>query len=217
MFIVRRHPENPLLAPKREQNWQALATFNPSVVPTKNGIRMYYRALANPAAVIAPFSPESTIGMAESVDGVHFEKARQVIVPTEDWEAFGCEDPRATILGDTTYLTYTAIGGYPYGPGNIKAAIALSNDGVSFDERHLVTPFNAKAFALFPEKINGEYVALLTAHTDLLLNIHAQPSRLRVQKQLSNSGTQNSGMRGTRTLQNTRSILPFVPTKIILK
>lgn len=127
---------------------------------------MYYRALARPPSVIAPFSPESTIGMVESSDGIHFKHERQVLVPKEDWEAFGCEDPRATVFGGTTYLAYTALGGYPYGPGNIKAAMAVSKDGEHFDERHLMTPFNAKAFALFPEKVNGKFAALLTAHTD---------------------------------------------------
>jgi len=166
MFVVRRHPENPLLAPKREQTWQSLASFNPSVLKTKKGVRMFYRALSSPPAVIAPFSPESTIGVAESEDGVHFHSERQILAPKEDWEAFGCEDPRVTVLDGTTYLAYTAIGGYPYGPSNIKAAIAVSNDGENFDERHLVTPFNAKAFALFPEKIGNDYAALLTAHTD---------------------------------------------------
>src|SRR5690606_28973644 len=91
---------------------------------------------------------------------------RQVIAPKHDWEAFGCEDPRATVIDGVTYLSYTAIGGFPFGPDNIKAAIAISKDGEHFDERHLMTPFNAKAFALFPEKVNGEYVAFVTAHTD---------------------------------------------------
>jgi len=166
MFIVKRHPENPLLTPKREQTWRALAAFNPSVIKTKNGVRMYFRALSSPPPVIAPFSPESTIGVAESSDGIHFERERQLLTPQEDWEAFGLEDPRVTELEGKTYLAYTAIGGYPYGPSNIKVALALSEDGEHFTERHLVTPFNAKAFALFPEKINCEYVALLTAHTD---------------------------------------------------
>lgn len=166
MFIIRRHPENPLLAPKREQPWQAHAAFNPSVLTQNGTIRMYYRALANPELIIAPFAPQSTIGLVESTDGVHFHRDRQVITPKEEWEAFGCEDPRAVMLDGKTYVTYTALGGFPFGPGNIKAAIAVSEDGEHFDERHLVTPFNAKAFTLFPEKINGEYVALVTAHTD---------------------------------------------------
>ena len=167
MFIVRRHPENPLLAPKREQPWQALATFNPSVIRTGDGkLRMYYRALANPATLIAPFAAQSTIGLAESDDGVHFHSERQVIVPKESWEAFGCEDPRAVVIDGTTYLTYTALGGYPYNADNIRAAIAISKDGEHFDERHLLTPFNAKAFTLFPEKVNGKFAAFVSVHTD---------------------------------------------------
>lgn len=166
MFVIRRHPENPLLAPRREQSWQGVGTFNPSIIRTEKGLRMYYRALAHPPTVIAPFAPESTVGMVESEDGVHFSRERQVLVPKEEWEAFGCEDPRATVFNGVTYLAYTALGGYPYGPHNIKAAMAVSRDGEHFDERHLMTPFNAKAFALFPEKVNGKYAALLTAHTD---------------------------------------------------
>ena len=33
-------------------------------------------------------------------------------------------------------------------------------------EKHLVTPFNAKAMALFPEKIGGKMWSVLTVHTD---------------------------------------------------
>ncbi|CAN5725915.1 hypothetical protein BH11PAT2_BH11PAT2_06460 [soil metagenome] len=166
MFVVRRDIHNPLLVPSPADEWQSLATFNPSVVPAENGMRMYYRALAHSTVVIAPFGPGSSIGMATSSDGKTFSDQQQILAPHEDWEAFGCEDPRATIVDGTTYLTYTALGGFPFGPENIKAAIAVSKDGVNFDERHLVTPFNAKAFTLFPKKVNGKYAALLTAHTD---------------------------------------------------
>ena len=34
-------------------------------------------------------------------------------------------------------------------------------------KKHQVTPFNAKAMVLFPEKIHGNFAAILTAHTDL--------------------------------------------------
>lgn len=166
MFIVRRHHENPLLTPRREHPWEALATYNPSVVRCGEGLRMYYRALSNPAAIISPYAPQSTIGAADSADGVHFHSERQVIAPTEPWEAFGCEDPRATVFDGITYLTYTALGGFPFSADNIKVGIAISKDGEHFTERHLVTPFNAKALTFFPEKIDGEYVAILTAHTD---------------------------------------------------
>ena len=167
MFTVKRSQHNPLLAPRREHTWEALATFNPSVVPHGEGLRMYYRAIANPDTLSGISVGESTIGMAESIDGVHFHSREQVIVPMHEWEGYGCEDPRATIIDSVTYLSYTALGGYPFGADNIKVAIAVSRDGVNFDERHLATPFNAKAFSLFPEKVGDDYVALLTVHTDM--------------------------------------------------
>jgi len=166
MFVVRRHPENPILSPRREHPWETLATFNPSAVKTDAGVRLYYRALSNPAALVSPYAGQSTIGTAVSEDGVHFHSRRQVLIPEESWDAYGCEDPRATVIGGKTYLCYTALGGFPYHADNIKVGIAISEDGENFKERHLATPFNAKAFSLFPEKVGGKYAALLTAHTD---------------------------------------------------
>lgn len=166
MFVVRRHPENPILSPRRDHPWEALATFNPSPVRAENGVRLYYRALSNPAALVSPYAGQSTIGMAFSEDAVHFHSRRQVLMPQEPWDAFGCEDPRATIVGGKTYLTYTALGGFPFNADNIKVGIAVSDDGEHFNERHLATPFNAKAFAIFPEKTGGTYTAILAVHTD---------------------------------------------------
>ncbi|MFA5942502.1 MAG: hypothetical protein WC798_02405 [Candidatus Paceibacterota bacterium] len=176
MFVIRREPHNPILSPNREHPWEALATFNPSVIPSfvettggkreKGGWRMYYRALSHPAALIAPYAGQSTIGEAFSEDGIHFNLQRQVIAPKEPWEAFGCEDPRATVFEGVTYLTYTALGGFPFSKDNIKVGIAVARDGENFTDRHLATPFNAKAFAIFPERVGGKVAALLTVHTD---------------------------------------------------
>lgn len=166
MFVIRREPDNPILSPRREYPWEALAAYNPSVIREEDGWRMYYRALANPAAIISPYAGQSTIGEAFSEDGIHFHSRRQVIVPQEEWEAFGCEDPRATVFEGATYLSYTALGGFPFSRDNIRVGIAVAKDGKNFTERHLVTPFNAKAFALFPERVGGKVAALLTVHTD---------------------------------------------------
>jgi predicted GH43/DUF377 family glycosyl hydrolase len=166
MFVIRREPHNPILSPRREHPWETLATFNPSVIRESNGWRMYYRALSNPAALVSPYAGQSTIGEAFSEDGLHFNIRRQVLIPEESWEEFGCEDPRATVFEGATYLSYTALGGYPFSKDNIKVAIAVAHDGKNFTERHLATPFNAKAFALFPERVGGKVAALLTVHTD---------------------------------------------------
>jgi predicted GH43/DUF377 family glycosyl hydrolase len=166
MFFVKRDPHNPILSPRREHPWEALATFNPAAIKKHDGTRMYYRALANPAALVSPYAGQSSIGMAFSEDGQHFHSRRQVLAPQESWEAFGCEDPRATILEGKTYLSYTALGGFPFNADNIKVAMAISDNGEHFEERHLLTPFNAKAFALFPDKVDGKYAAFLSVHTD---------------------------------------------------
>ncbi|MFZ3044213.1 MAG: hypothetical protein WA058_03880 [Minisyncoccia bacterium] len=166
MFVIRREPDNPILSPRREYPWEALATFNPSVVRENGGWRMYYRALSNPAALVSLYAGQSTIGEAFSEDGLHFHSRQQVLVSEEPWEAFGCEDPRVTVFEGVKYLTYTALGGFPFSKDNIKVAIAVARDGVHFTERHLATPFNAKAFAIFPERVGGKVVAMLTVHTD---------------------------------------------------
>jgi predicted GH43/DUF377 family glycosyl hydrolase len=166
MFVVRREPSNPILAPLRDRPWEAVATFNPSAVRSEEGVRIFYRAMGNPDALQTPHAGVSSIGTAFAEDGVHFHSRRQVIAPQEEFDRFGCEDPRATCFEGRWYCFYTALGGYPFGPGNIKVAVAVGDSPEHFTERHLITPFNAKAATLFPERIDGDVVLLLTAHTD---------------------------------------------------
>jgi beta-1,2-mannobiose phosphorylase / 1,2-beta-oligomannan phosphorylase len=166
MFVIRRSTHNPIISPQRERPWEAIATYNPSAVRTEAGVHLFYRALGNPDALQTPMAGLSTIGMAFAEDGTHFHTRQQVIVPQESWDAFGCEDPRVSFFEGRWYCFYTALGGYPFGPDNIKVALAIGNTPNNFTERHLLTPFNAKAATLFPERIDGNIVLLLTAHTD---------------------------------------------------
>ncbi|HVM58871.1 MAG TPA: hypothetical protein VMT80_00885 [Candidatus Paceibacterota bacterium] len=166
MFVIRRESDNPILAPLRDRPWEAVATFNPSAVRTEGGARIFYRAMGNPDALQTPHAGVSSIGTAFSEDGVHFHSRRQVIAPAADFDKFGCEDPRVTYFEGKWYCFYTALGGFPFGPDNIKVAVAVGDTPENFAERHLITPFNAKAATLFPERVNGDVVLLLTAHTD---------------------------------------------------
>ena len=175
MFVIRREAHNPILAPQRERPWEAVATYNPSAIKTKDGVRIYYRALGNPDALQTPHPGLSSIGTAFANDGVHFSSRQQVVAPQEEWDAFGCEDPRVTFFEGRWYCFYTALGGYPFGPDNIKVALAIGDKPDDFTERHLLTPFNAKAATIFPERINGDIVMLLTAHTDYT-NEHPHPT-----------------------------------------
>src|SRR3989344_5621774 len=155
MFVVKRSHHNPILTPNKDHYWEAFATFNMSVVKRGGIFYGVYRAISAPDKLRTP-EQISVIGIGQSQDGTHFEKRRQFITPQEEWEKFGCEDPHITFFEGRYYIFYTALGGYPFSAENIKIAVAISKDLKEVDERHLVTPFNAKAAALFPERINGK-------------------------------------------------------------
>lgn len=165
MYVIRRSTHNPLFAPISNREWESNATFNPSPVMRGNIAHVFYRALSRPDSLMHP-NGLSTIGKALTMDGRHFQNRRQFIVPEHEWEKYGCEDPRATYFEGKYYIFYTALGGFPFGPGNIKVACAVSNDLETVEEKHLITPFNAKAMALFPERINGKITLIFSAHTD---------------------------------------------------
>jgi predicted GH43/DUF377 family glycosyl hydrolase len=168
MPLLERSFENPVLVPESDLPWEAEGAFNGCAVREKGKTHLLYRAQSLPMLHDdGPWLSMSSIGHVESEDGVHFKNHRPFIVPQEKWERYGCEDPRVTRIGDTYYTFYTALGGFPFGPENIKVGVAISKNFKKVSERHLVTPFNAKAMALFPGKIDGKFWAILTANTDL--------------------------------------------------
>jgi beta-1,2-mannobiose phosphorylase / 1,2-beta-oligomannan phosphorylase len=165
-MIFRRSDENPIIVPNPEHPWEAAATFNGCPVRRGNRIHLLYRALSSPRVFHGHEMQVSSIGCASSEDGVHFNNRRQLISPQEEWERFGCEDPRVTFLNGKYYIFYTALSDYPFTADNIRVGLAISYDLENITARHPVTPFNAKAMALFPEPINGKMAAVLTANTD---------------------------------------------------
>ncbi len=166
MVTTKRSKENPLFYPTKDNTWEAEAAFNGSLVKDGPTYTMVYRALSVEQLFGDKRLKVSSIGAAESRDGVHFRKRRQLIVPKEPWEKYGCEDPRITKFEGKYYIFYTALGNWPPNADGIKVAVAVSSDLGHIDERHLVTPFNAKAMGLFPERINGKIAVVLTVNTD---------------------------------------------------
>ena len=167
----KRQAKNPLFSPLSNkltnQEWQAQAAFNPSLIKeTADSYHMLYRAVSLEKEHAGQWMNLSSIAYAESRNGLDFEHSRQLIVPEYDWEKFGCEDPRVTFIDGQYYIFYTALADYPHSADGIRVAVAISADLRTIKEKHLVTHFNAKAMALFPEKINGQYVAVLTPNTD---------------------------------------------------
>ncbi len=166
MFTLNRCEHNPIISPMRERPWEAAASFNGCPIREGKKTYMVYRAMSEPDILREPHIRMSVIARAVSTDGIHYDERRVFISPDQEFDRYGCEDPRVTKIDDTYYIFYTALGGYPYSVDNIKVAVALSKDMETVTEKHLVTPFNAKAMALFPNKINGKMAALITVNTD---------------------------------------------------
>ena len=165
MFVVKRSSHNPLMVPYHEHHFESSAVFNMSVVKKGKTYIGYYRAMSHPDPLESP-QVISVVGRTESPDGIHFDKRVAFIEPKEEWDKYGCEDPRATFFEGKYNIFYTALGGYPFGKENVKTAVAISNDSKEINSRHLITPFNSKAMTLFPERIDGKVAFLITVNPD---------------------------------------------------
>ncbi len=166
MFTVRRSQKNPLLSPIHDHGWESYATFNGCPISIGKTTYLLYRAQSSPEPFENSQFSLSTICRATITATETATDRKQFIVPEEDWERYGCEDPRVTYLNGKYFIFYTALSHFPFSAPGIKVGLAISKDLKTVDEKHLVTPFNAKAMALFPEKINGKITAILTAKTD---------------------------------------------------
>jgi predicted GH43/DUF377 family glycosyl hydrolase len=90
---------NPILRP-RGGSWESANLYNPAALGVDDEVLLLYRAHAEDIV--------SHIGLARSRDGYHFEREPEPILsPQEDYEEFGCEDPRVAYVEGTYYLTYT--------------------------------------------------------------------------------------------------------------
>lgn len=167
MKYFKRYDKNPIIRPDFRNMWESEATFNGCPVEDKGKIHLLYRALSTTQYQYGHEMQLSTIGHAVSRNGLHFSHRKQFVYPEFEWEKFGCEDPRVTKFNEKFYIFYTALSDYPFRAEGIKVAVAITEDFKSIEKKHLVTPFNAKAMVLFPEKINGKIVGVLTANTDI--------------------------------------------------
>ncbi|NMB84282.1 hypothetical protein GYA28_03250 [Candidatus Roizmanbacteria bacterium] len=166
MSLFKRHPLNPILKPTTVNSWESFAAFNGSIIKNGNLYHLFYRAMSEEKNHLGSKLRLSTIGKAVSADGLSFTDRTLFVKPEYDWEKYGCEDPRITKIDSRYFIFYTALSNYPPNHKGIKSALAISEDLKTITEKHLITPFNAKAMTIFPEKINNQYTVLLTVNTD---------------------------------------------------
>lgn len=150
---------NPILRP-RGDGWESASVYNPAAVVHDDQVVLLYRAHADDIV--------SHVGFASSDDGIAFDRHPEpVLSPSEDYDKFGCEDPRVTAIDGTYYLTYTG-----WDRRSAQLCLATSTDLMSWTKRGPLFPdFNtflprgngvdgpwSKAGAIVPEKVGDRYL-----------------------------------------------------------
>jgi predicted GH43/DUF377 family glycosyl hydrolase len=154
MAIFHRYSKNPILTPNTNNWWESKAVFNCSVSYDGRSVHMLYRAIGEYDQYI------SRIGYASSSDGFQFDRRPNIaILPTEDYEKHGMEDPRITQIDDKIFVTYVVLSEYVKNHPKIFSALAVTKNYDEFDKLGIITKNfdNNKDVIFFPDKFNIGY------------------------------------------------------------
>jgi predicted GH43/DUF377 family glycosyl hydrolase len=115
---------------------------------------------SDPRLIIRPtetyLTSISHLRVARSKDGINFEiEESPAIGPANDYEIFGIEDPRISLIEGTYYINYVAA--CPFG---VTTCLASTKDFKSFERHGVIFCPENKDVAIFPEKVSGKYYAL---------------------------------------------------------
>ena len=98
----------------------------------------------------------SHLRLARSKDGIAFEiEDTPAISPANDYETFGLEDPRISLIDGTHYISYVGVC-----PRGVTTCLISTKDFVSFQRHGIIFPPENKDVVLFPGQIDGKYYAL---------------------------------------------------------
>src|SRR6476659_1430063 len=92
--------------------------------------------------------------VARSTDGAHFTFDEEPIEAAEPIEAYGIEDPRITEIDGLFHITYVAVSRL-----GITTARMSTTDFRTFERHGTMLQPDQKDVVLFPEKVNGRYLA----------------------------------------------------------
>ena len=170
--ILQKAEENPILAPRPENHWEANQTFNPAAFVKDGKVHILYRALGHDGI--------SRLGYAKSEDGIsitdrsdrpaymarstqHDDVADPIMYSSGGgWG--GCEDPRLVCIGDRVFMTFVAFDGW----GSVQMALSwidlndFLNKKWKWKKPVFLSPPGEvhKNWVLFPEKIKGKFAIL---------------------------------------------------------
>jgi predicted GH43/DUF377 family glycosyl hydrolase len=159
MEIIKRYEGNPILT-KDDVPYDVVTVHNAAVVKYGDEYMMVFRSHKR--------NGRSILGLARSKDGFSFTVDPEPFMTpaTEgvfaEYEAFGVEDPRITVIDGEYWMTYSA-----YSQHGVRIGLAKIIDFKRIERFSLITEADYRNVVLFPEKIDGRYVRLDRPHSEI--------------------------------------------------
>jgi predicted GH43/DUF377 family glycosyl hydrolase len=98
----------------------------------------------------------SHLRVARGKDGIHFEiEETPAMAPASEYEKFGIEDPRITLIDDMYWINFSCISDL-----GVTTSLASTKDFRSYERHGVIFLPDNKDVEIFPGKINGKYYAL---------------------------------------------------------
>jgi predicted GH43/DUF377 family glycosyl hydrolase len=157
--LIQRYAGNPILT-REDIPYTVETVHNAGVVRHDGRYIMLFRSHLR--------SGRSIIGIAESEDGFRFTaRAQPFIVPATDgvfaqYEAFGVEDPRISLVDGDYLITYSA-----YSRHGVRIALAKTRDFRVFERIALITQADMRNVVIFPARFDGRYARLDRPHSEI--------------------------------------------------
>lgn len=146
---------------EHREGWTPLPRWDPIEQLTVDWLKSDGLDLRDPRGVLLPngfsrLTSVSHIRVARSSDGLSIDEiSGPVFAPSTGWGEYGIEDARVTQTGGRYYITYATVS-----RRGVSAALASTTDFVTFVRHGITFPPENKDMVLFPEQIQGDYVAL---------------------------------------------------------
>jgi predicted GH43/DUF377 family glycosyl hydrolase len=159
MSIIKRYHANPILT-KEDVPYPVTTVHNAAVVKHDGEYIMLFRS--------HKLNGRSIIGLARSKDGFIFAvDTEPFMVPDKDspfteYEEYGVEDPRITLIDGVYLITYSA-----YSRHGVRIGLAKTKDFLSLNRYSMITEADYRNVVIFPEKINNLYVRLDRPHSEI--------------------------------------------------
>lgn len=115
---------------------------------------------SDPRLIITPtgtcLTSISHLRLARSKDGINFEiDDAPSISPANEYETFGIEDPRISLIDSIYYISYVAVS-----PLGVTTCLISTRDFISFQRHGVIFCPENKDAVIFPGKVAGKFYAL---------------------------------------------------------